>query len=95
MFLRFEEVCQLPQRVYPLRFFAFGEKIYEELLMDEEGMKKTENKKIYIGHPININSEEFLNDLEKLRNISSNGSMSDILEILLKMVPTFKHTKNI
>lgn len=72
-----------------------GEKIYEELLMDEEGMKKTENKKIYIGHPININSEEFLNDLEKLRNISSNGSMSDILEILLKMVPTFKHTKNI
>ena len=72
-----------------------GEKIYEELLMDEEGMKKTENKKIYIGHPININSEEFLNDLEKLRNISSNGSMSDILEMLLKMVPTFKHTKNI
>lgn len=72
-----------------------GEKIYEELLMDEEGMQKTENKKIYIGHPININSEEFLNDLEKLRNISSNGSMSDILEMLLKMVPTFKHTKNI
>lgn len=72
-----------------------GEKIYEELLMDEEGMKKTENKKIYIGHPININSEEFLNDLEKLRNISSKGSMSDILEMLLKMVPTFKHTKNI
>lgn len=72
-----------------------GEKIYEELLMDEEGMQKTENKKIYIGHPIDVNSEEFLNDLEKLRNISSNGSMSDILEMLLKMVPTFKHTKNI
>ena len=72
-----------------------GEKIYEELLMDEEGMKKTENKKIYIGHPININSEEFLNDLEKLRNISSNGSMSDIIEMLLQIVPTFKHTKNI
>ena len=72
-----------------------GEKIYEELLMDEEGMQKTENKKIYIGHPIDVNSEKFLNDLEKLRNISSNGSMSDILEMLLKMVPTFKHTKNI
>ena len=72
-----------------------GEQIYEELLMDEEGMKKTENKKIYIGHPININSEEFLNDLEKLRNISSNGSMSDIIEMLLQIVPTFKHTKNI
>lgn len=72
-----------------------GEKIYEELLMDEEGMQKTENKKIYIGHPININSEEFLNDLEKLRNISSNGSMSDIIEMLLQIVPTFKHTKNI
>ena len=72
-----------------------GEKIYEELLMDEEGMKKTENKKIYIGHPIDVNSEKFLNDLEKLRNISSNGSMSDIIEMLLQIVPTFKHTKNI
>lgn len=72
-----------------------GEKIYEELLMDEEGMQKTESKKIYIGHPIDVNSEKFLNDLEKLRNISSNGSMSDIIAMLLQIVPTFKHTKNI
>ena len=72
-----------------------GEKIYEELLMDEEGMQKTENKKIYIGHPIDVNSEKFLNDLAKLKNISSNGSMSDIIAMLLKIVPTFKHTKNI
>ena len=71
-----------------------GEKIYEELLMDEEGMKKTENKKIYIGHPIDVNSEKFLNDLEKLRNISSNGSMSDIIAMLLQIVPTLKHNKN-
>lgn len=72
-----------------------GEKIYEELLMDEEGMQKTESKKIYIGHPIDVNSEKFLNDLEKLRNILSNGSMSDIIAMLLQIVPTFKHTKNI
>ena len=42
-----------------------GEKLYEEILMDEEGMKETPNKLIHIGKPIRISST-FMDDLEKL-----------------------------
>ena len=35
-----------------------GEKLYEELLMDEEGLKQTNHNKIFIGKPININKEK-------------------------------------
>ena len=41
-----------------------GEKLYEEKLMAEEGLKKTENKLIHIGKPIPFNIEKFLKELE-------------------------------
>ncbi len=71
-----------------------GEKLFEELLMDEEGIQKTKNKKIYIGHPIEINEEEFYKDLEELRDICDNGTNSDIENMLLKIVPTFRRLKD-
>ena len=37
-----------------------GEKLYEEMLMDEEGIRETENELIYIGHPIELDEEKFL-----------------------------------
>ena len=43
-----------------------GEKLYEELLMDEEGMTKTENELIYVGHPIEMDDETFEDELIKL-----------------------------
>ena len=45
-----------------------GEKMYEELLMNEEGLQETANKMIYIGKPIEYNAEEFEQQLAKLRN---------------------------
>lgn len=68
-----------------------GEKLYEELLMDEEGMKKTKSKKIYIGSPINLNEKTFYEDIESLREIASKGVYEDIENMLMKIVPTFKH----
>lgn len=68
-----------------------GEKLYEELLMDEEGIKKTESKKIYIGHPINMDEKAFYDDIEKLRDVSARGNYSEIEAMLMKIVPTFKH----
>ncbi len=66
-----------------------GEKLYEELLMDEEGIQKTENKKIYIGRPIKVDEEIFEKNLDLLEKICTNGSDSEAEEALLKIVPTF------
>ena len=43
-----------------------GEKLYEEMLMEEEGLQDTENKLIHIGKPIKIDEEQFFAQLEKL-----------------------------
>ncbi|MCC8358126.1 MAG: polysaccharide biosynthesis protein [Oscillospiraceae bacterium] len=65
-----------------------GEKLYEEKLMAEEGMKKTDNELIYIGKPIPFNVEEFLKQLEELASASYENS-PDIVEIVERIVPTF------
>lgn len=65
-----------------------GEKLYEEKLMAEEGIKKTDNKLIYIGKPIPFDVEEFLKQLEDLANASYENS-PDIVKMVEKMVPTF------
>ena len=67
-----------------------GEKLYEELLMDEEGIKKTNNKKIYIGSPININEQEFFEKLKTLENIANTGNNQEIKLALADIVPTYK-----
>lgn len=71
-----------------------GEKLYEELLMDEENMRQTKNKKIYIGSPININEQEFYENLNKLKIITNIGTNLEIEQSLKKLVPTFKRAKN-
>lgn len=67
-----------------------GEKLYEELLMDEEGIQKTKSRKIYIGKPILLDENRLKQDLETLKNICDKGSKKEIIEMLLKIVPTFK-----
>ena len=65
-----------------------GEKLYEEKLMAEEGMKRTKNKLIHIGQPIPFNIEVFLKQLEELAHESYNNC-DDIVERVEKVVPTF------
>lgn len=65
-----------------------GEKLYEELLMKEEGMKNTDNQLIYIGKPIEVEIEVFKEALERLRNAAYNDD-NDIREIVKEMVGTY------
>lgn len=65
-----------------------GEKLYEEKLMAEEGMKRTNNKLIHIGQPIPFNIEVFLKQLEELAYASYNNC-DDIVERVEEIVPTF------
>lgn len=65
-----------------------GEKMYEELLMSEEGLKKTANKMIFIGKPIEFEVEEFSKQLDRLISNAKRES-ADIREEIKEIVPTF------
>ena len=66
-----------------------GEKLYEERLMDEEGLGKTENEKIHIGNPIPFDINEFLSQLEKLMR-DSYKNKKNIKQEVAKIVKTYK-----
>ncbi|MCI9066164.1 MAG: polysaccharide biosynthesis protein [Lachnospiraceae bacterium] len=68
-----------------------GEKLYEELLMDEEGMKDTANRMIHIGKPIELDEYEFFAQLKELKDESQIES-SDIRPLIQKIVPTYHYT---
>ncbi len=70
-----------------------GEKMYEELLMDEEGLKKTANKMIYIGRPIEFDEEKFLEQLKKLDK-DSKSETADIRADVKEIVPTYHYEGN-
>lgn len=65
-----------------------GEKLYEELLMKEEGMQDTANKLIHIGKPIQIDEGRFLYQLEELEKICE-GEPEDIRGVIQEIVPTY------
>ena len=68
-----------------------GEKLYEEMLMDEEGMQDTANKLIHIGKPIEMDDDWFREKLCELDEASK--SESDRIRILVsQVVPTYKYT---
>lgn len=65
-----------------------GEKLYEEKLMAEEGLKRTPNKLIHIGNPIPFDTMEFRAQLEELMTAAYDND-DDIRAIVEKMVPTY------
>ena len=65
-----------------------GEKLYEELLMSEEGLQSTENELIHIGKPIEFDEEEFRQQLEELDQMSKTDD-AKIKEKVMEIVPTY------
>ena len=70
-----------------------GEKLYEELLMDEEGMQDTENKLIHIGRPIELDEQLFFKQLKRLE-VESKNECSDIRPLIKEIVPTYTYKEN-
>ena len=67
-----------------------GEKLYEEMLMNEEGLQETDNKLIHIGKPIEMDDEWFLEKLNELNEASK--LESDRIRILVsEVVPTYQY----
>lgn len=65
-----------------------GEKLYEELLMSEEGLQETVNKLIHIGKPIEFDEEIFQKQLEELKKLANSDS-DKIRDMVQEIVPTY------
>ena len=81
----YEPNIDIPIKITGLRP---GEKLYEELLMEEEGLKATPNKLIHIGKPIEMNDKEFFKKLDKLIYASYKNN-NDIKEKVTTIVDTY------
>ena len=67
-----------------------GEKLYEEMLMKEEGMQTTPNKLIHIGHPIEMDIPLFLKELDELKRIAYDED-SDMRKAVKHIVSTYHY----
>lgn len=67
-----------------------GEKLYEEMLMKEEGMRTTPNKLIHIGKPLEFDTEVFIKELAELYQIAYDED-SDIRQAVAKIVKTYHY----
>ncbi len=71
-----------------------GEKLYEEMLMSEEGMKDTANRQIHIGKPIDLNEMEFFGQLQRLKE-AANAESPNIRRMVQDIVPTYKSPEEV
>lgn len=66
-----------------------GEKLYEELLMSEEGLTKTANSKIFIGKPVEFDTKKVMDNLEMLKKIVDNEDVELIDSVMRSFVTTY------
>lgn len=70
-----------------------GEKLYEELLISEEGIQKTRNDLIYVARPMEFDSDALFDTLARTKEIIDDASHTEIVDIIRSLVPTF-HPNN-
>ncbi len=83
-----------PYKDIQIKFIGLrpGEKLYEEMLMAEEGLKDTENSLIHIGKPIEFDEQEFFDILDKMRLFMYNDD-ADIRHYVKMIVPTYSYNE--
>lgn len=72
-----------------------GEKLYEELLMDEEGLTNTSHSKIYIGKPREYDLSSLKESINELMNLINSGRYEDISGKLREIVPTYRNVDEV
>ena len=82
-----------PEVDIPIMFTGLrpGEKLYEEILMKEEGLQKTENEKIFIGELTDLNETDIIYKLMKLKRLVNDEDtpIEEIKEVIHEVVPTY------
>lgn len=83
-----------PYEDIPIEFTGLrpGEKLFEEMLMDEEGLQDTANSMIHIGKPLEIDEVTFFEQLKVLKD-SSRVEDQDIRPLVHEIVPTYNYVK--
>jgi len=72
-----------------------GEKLFEEKLMSEEGLRKTPNNLIHIGKPLPLDVDQFLVQLQELMQLAYDGQDEAVLQLVEKIVPTYQRNQDI
>lgn len=72
-----------------------GEKLYEELLMAEEGLKVTDHNKIFIGKPQEFNRDEIFGQLEELKLASEDEDVPRVISLIKKLVGSYKKPEDV
>lgn len=89
----------VPNKDIEIKFTGLrpGEKLYEELLMGEEGLEKTSHNKIFVAEPMNITMKDIEEKLQKLQTIldKDNIDNGELKEIVKSVVPTFKEPDDV
>lgn len=89
----------VPNKDIEIKFTGLrpGEKLYEELLMGEEGLEKTNHNKIFVAEPMNITMKNIEEKLQKLQTIldKDNIDNGELKEIVKSVVPTFKEPDDV
>ncbi len=67
-----------------------GEKLYEEKLMSEEGLRETENHLIHVAEPIKFDNDTFVNNLRELMRLAYANESDEVVQKIRETVPTFK-----
>lgn len=85
----------IPYKEMEIKFTGLrpGEKLYEELLLNEEGLKNTANNKIFIGKQIKVDEDKFFKNLERLKIAANENDKVMSEKILREIVPTFVRKK--
>lgn len=92
--LGYEPNVDIPIQITGLRP---GEKLYEEILMSEEGLTATKHEKIFVTEPMHLKMEELQEKLDKLETLEydENYSREHVKETLKNVVPTFKDPEEV
>lgn len=85
-----------PYKEMPIVFTGLrpGEKLFEELLMKEEGLRSTANKKIFIGQQIKIDPQEFIEKLSTLKRVAFENNHDAVISCMTELVPTYHPNLN-
>ena len=86
-----------PSRDIPIVFTGLrpGEKLFEELLLDDEGISKTSHNKIFVGQPTFTDYKLLLNSFKELDKLIKEGSNEDLIDYVKLIVPTYKDNKEV
>lgn len=72
-----------------------GEKLYEELLMAEEGLKVTNHNKIFIGKPQEFNRDEIFDQMEELKLASEDEDVPKVISLIKKLVDSYRKPEDV